>query len=261
MWVCAVAQFSCATEHAKGNHAAAGQVPNALSVPGDTVAIGMSRGSLRDHADVQGFRITQLPILISDYQQCVAKGACELSEAVQTACEAWSDPKRASEPASCLTVAQAKNYCEWVGGRLPTLPEWLLAARGREIARFPWGSAPPTCNQHWSGVCEEATAKCAGRSQKECMPTESLATGLHPSGASAVGMQDVLLPRAGEIVTGEGPGNPYGCGRQGGACLVTSGQTTPGSIDYVGVPREPRPDSHGEMPQPFGFRCAWSGQG
>jgi formylglycine-generating enzyme required for sulfatase activity len=138
--VCAITQFSCATEHSSRSHAAAGQVPSALSVPGNSVTVGMHRGSLRDRVDVEGFRITQLPIRISDYQQCVAKGACQLSTETTTACEAWADESRASEPAACLSVAHAKNYCEWIGGRLPTVAEWLLAARGPEITRFPWGA-------------------------------------------------------------------------------------------------------------------------
>jgi len=258
--VCALAQFSCATEHSGHSYAPVGQIPNALSISGTRVSVGMARGSLRDQAEVEGFRITQLPIRISDYQECVAKGVCSVSTETLTMYPEWSDASRSSEPATGLSLGQAKKYCEWLGARLPTLSEWLLAARGPEIARFPWGDAPPTCAQHWSGMCEEAWAKCVGKSPKECLPSESLATGTHPSGASPVGLQDVLLPRAGELVSGEGSGNPYGCGLKGGACLVASGQTTPGSIDYVGVPQEPQPGSRDERPQAFGFRCAWSGQ-
>ena len=35
---------------------------------------------------------------------------------------------RESYPVNCLTVQQARRYCEWRGGRLPTRSEWELAA-------------------------------------------------------------------------------------------------------------------------------------
>jgi len=44
---------------------------------------------------------------------------------------------------------QAEAYCQSVNGRLPTLDEWLLAARGSSPRRFSWGDQPPArCDQH-----------------------------------------------------------------------------------------------------------------
>ncbi|MCC6605866.1 MAG: SUMF1/EgtB/PvdO family nonheme iron enzyme [Anaerolineae bacterium] len=34
----------------------------------------------------------------------------------------------------------AKQYCEWIGGRLPTALEWEYAARGPESLFYPWGN-------------------------------------------------------------------------------------------------------------------------
>jgi formylglycine-generating enzyme required for sulfatase activity len=34
---------------------------------------------------------------------------------------------RESYPVNCLTFQQARRYCEWRGGRLPTRAEWELA--------------------------------------------------------------------------------------------------------------------------------------
>jgi formylglycine-generating enzyme required for sulfatase activity len=60
----------------------------------------------------------------------------------------WPDADRGvyprgnrSVPVTGVSLAEAKHFCEWVGGRLPTGIEWQYAAQGGDSRRtYPWGA-------------------------------------------------------------------------------------------------------------------------
>lgn len=69
------------------------------------------------------------------WRRCVAAGRCPPSRVRD------DDARLAAPemPVTGVTFEEAQRYCAWVGGRLPTEPEWERAARGGRGHRFPWG--------------------------------------------------------------------------------------------------------------------------
>ncbi len=79
------------------------------------------------------FWIDQTEVTRADYQACVEAGVCE-----EKATNRYSD--RETQPVNYISWSQARGYCEWRGGRLPTEREWEYAARGPESWVYPWGN-------------------------------------------------------------------------------------------------------------------------
>src|SRR5690606_30790831 len=107
------------------------------------VVSGFRHGRLRQEVEVAAFAISKNPVTVEQFQTCVSDGPCTGPTA--TCSNGEGD---AQDAALCVGPDNARAYCSWSGGRLATLSEWFLAARGRSPQRFSWGDGAPTCEQH-----------------------------------------------------------------------------------------------------------------
>ena len=87
----------------------------------------------------------------------------------------WKD----DHPMVYVTWSEARNYCRWIGGDLPTAAEWEKATRGTDGRRFPWGDKFDAKKLHgWPATLW---------SYRETAPV-----GSYPAGASPYGCLDMV---------------------------------------------------------------------
>jgi formylglycine-generating enzyme required for sulfatase activity len=79
-------------------------------------------------------------------------------------------------PVAFVRWDEAKAYCEWVGGRLPTEAEREKATRGTDGRMWPWGSEPPSPER--------------GVFRRNWGLEGNDAVGIRPAGASPYGLLD-----------------------------------------------------------------------
>jgi formylglycine-generating enzyme required for sulfatase activity len=141
------------------------------------------RGSVRalderpiEHKTLPAFHIDRTEVTRAMYARCVAAHRCP-----QPDLDLASEPEL---PVTNVSWNDARTFCAFAGGRLPSEDEWEKAARGTDGREFPWGAEPACSRANWGNFDGEGPCRTEN-------PGRPVAVGTHPAGASPYGVQDL----------------------------------------------------------------------
>jgi formylglycine-generating enzyme required for sulfatase activity len=171
---------------------------------------------------VGAFALDSTEVTYERWQRCVDAGGCRRLS--------WQEPGR---PVVNVAPKEAQTFCRFVGGRLPTAPEWLFAATGTDVRRYPWGNTGLVCRRAAFGLVSGPCSEGARGPEL---------AGFRPDGASAEEVHDLSGNVAEWTAEPEG-----GYSARGGSYLS---QVAAELKTWASEP------NHGPAPH-IGFRCAY----
>jgi len=103
---------------------------------------------------ISSFYMDKYEVTNGEYKKCVDAGSCRAPISVEsyTRSSYYGDSRYENYPVINVDWTQAKAYCEWKGGRLPTEAEWEYAARGGlRGMKYPNGDSISQSEANYSG--------------------------------------------------------------------------------------------------------------
>lgn len=129
---------------------------------------------------VHAFFIDRTEVTVARYRACVSTGVC--SELPYASGGTRFDAPEL--PVVLVSWHEARRFCLWADGRLPTEAEWERAARGTEGRRYPWGNVyNPFVTNHGRLAWDELDDSDGF--------LEMAPVGSFPDGATRDGIQDL----------------------------------------------------------------------
>lgn len=122
-------------------------IPSGEFIRGSDKHAANEKPSARIYLDA--FYMDQYEVTNEDFQKCLSAGACQkcfkAGKCKGIRPNYGSIYMKPKQPIVGISWYTAKEYCEFMGKRLPTESEWEKAARGTDGRLFPWGDEKATC--------------------------------------------------------------------------------------------------------------------
>jgi len=154
--------------------------PDRVLIPAGTFTRGSAHGDDDERPVHQkklpAYRIDRTEVTRAMYAACVAARQCTAVEI-----DLLAEPNL---PMTNLSWHEARGFCAFANGRLPTEDEWEKAARGSDAREYPWGDQLDCAHANWGNF--ENEGPCAGRN-----PGKPAPVGSYPQGASPFGVLDL----------------------------------------------------------------------
>jgi len=113
------------------------------NIPGGTFQMGQEGFAMPVHqVTLSAYRIQKYEVTAGEYGACVSVGDCTAADTTGGTCT-YNATGKEDHPINCVDWHQAKAYCQWLGGDLPTEAQWEYAARGGDGRIYPWGNESP----------------------------------------------------------------------------------------------------------------------
>ncbi len=122
---------------------------------------------------LSGYWLDRHEVTVDEYARCVALGRCAAIPYFKGATRF----ARGNYPVTLVTWEDAKDYCAFVGARLPTEAEFERAARGASRRLYPWGNLYNSRVSNHGRLASDPTDAVDGHA-------ELAAVGSYPAGAT-----------------------------------------------------------------------------
>ncbi|OGR01901.1 MAG: hypothetical protein A2284_04375 [Deltaproteobacteria bacterium RIFOXYA12_FULL_61_11] len=92
---------------------------------------------------LSAYMMLKYEVTAGEYKACVDAGVCTYNGSTSGDNYTYNRTGNEAHPINEVNWYEARTYCQWLDGDLPTEAQWEYAARGSDGRTYPWGNESP----------------------------------------------------------------------------------------------------------------------